>query len=105
MREIPEEIELMSMTDRSNEIANGARKTTDAIKSTIDEVVAQGGEKARHVFSQSKDRLNHALDAAGEGADKAQAFVTKQMHERPVTTVATALGAGVILGLLLSRRG
>ncbi len=95
----------MSMTDRNNEVANGARKTTDAIKATIDDVVASGGEKAHHVFSQSKDRLNHALDAAGEGADKAQAFVTKQMHERPVTTAATALGAGVLLGLLLSRRG
>lgn len=95
----------MSMTDRTTELGNGARKATDAIKATIDDVVAQGGEKARHAFSKSKDRLNHALDVAGEGADKAQAFVTRQMHEHPVTTAATALGAGVILGLLLSRRG
>ena len=95
----------MSMTDRSTELANGARKATDAIKATIDDVVAQGGEKARHAFSKSKDRLNHAIDAAGEGAEKAQAFITKQMHERPVATAATALGAGVLIGLLLSRRG
>lgn len=95
----------MSMSDRTSELSNGARKASDAIKATIDDVVSHGGEKARHAFSKSKDRLNHALDAAGEGADKAQAFVTKQMHERPVATAATALGAGVILGLLLSRRG
>lgn len=95
----------MSMTDRATELSNGARKTTDAIKATIDDVVAHGGEKAKHAFAKSKERLNYAIDAAGEGADKAQAFVTKQMHERPVTTAATALGAGVLIGLLLSRRG
>jgi|GEM_PF-1037435 len=95
----------MSMTDRSSEITNGARKATDSIKATIDDVVAQGGQKARHVFSVSKERLNHALDVAGEGADKAKSYITKQMHDRPITTTATAIGAGVILGLLLSRRG
>lgn len=94
----------MSMTDRTHDIANGARKATDALKATIDDVVTNGGEKARHVLSQSKDRIDYALDAAGEGAEKAQAYVTRQMHDRPVTTAATALGAGILIGLLLSRR-
>jgi len=94
----------MSMTDRTNDIANGARKATDSLKHTLDGAIQDGSEKARHVLSKSKDRIDYAIDAAGEGAEKAQAYVARQMHERPVTTAATALGAGILLGLLLSRR-
>lgn len=92
----------MSMSEQG--ITNGARKTTDALKGVIDDVVTKGSEYGSEALTRSKERLNHALDAAGEGADKASKFVTKQMHERPVATAATALGAGILLGLLMARR-
>lgn len=92
----------MSITEHG--IANGARKTGETLKGVIDDVVTHGGAKAKKAFSQSKDTFDHVIDAAGDGADKAKTYITRQMHERPVATAATALGAGVLLGLLLARR-
>ncbi|MDZ4690166.1 glycine zipper domain-containing protein [Terricaulis sp.] len=56
-----------------------------------------------------------AADAAGEayaaaeeaikdGLDEANRFLQRQLDERPLTVAATALGVGLVLGLLLSRK-
>ena len=56
-----------------------------------------------------------AADAAGEayaaaeeaikdGLDEANRFLQRQLEERPLTVAATALGLGLVIGLLLSRK-
>lgn len=92
----------MSMTDQS--LANGVRKTGEALKGVVDQVTGKGGESAHRMAELSKERIDQAFDVAAQGAEKTQTFVTRQMHDRPLTTTAAALGAGVLIGLLLSRR-
>lgn len=42
------------------------------------------------------------MHAAEEGVETAQHYVADQVRAKPVTAMATALGVGVLLGLLLS---
>ena len=42
------------------------------------------------------------MHAAKEGVETAQHYVADQVRAKPVTAMATALGVGVLLGLLLS---
>jgi ElaB/YqjD/DUF883 family membrane-anchored ribosome-binding protein len=41
-------------------------------------------------------------DTAGDSLDVAQRFVTEQVQERPLTATFTALGVGVLIGVLLA---
>lgn len=50
------------------------------------------------VQTQSKAYLNEA----GARVETAEHYVAEQVRAKPVTAMATALGAGVLLGLLLS---
>lgn len=45
---------------------------------------------------------SEAIEAAlQDGLDEASAYLKRQMQERPLTVLASALGAGLVLGLLL----
>ncbi len=63
----------------------------------------------------SDERSSDGAEAAGEayaaaeaaikdGLDEANRFLQRQLEERPLTVAATALGLGLVLGLLLSRK-
>ena len=43
-------------------------------------------------------------DTAGQSIDEAQRYLTDKVQERPLTATFTALGVGVLIGLLLGVR-
>ena len=95
----------MSNIDRSSDVLDvsetgqGGLNTSD-LKRRAQEALNQGVDTARYQAMQARDY-------AGQQFGQAQSYVTDRIIERPLASALTALGAGVVLGLLLSggRRG
>ena len=80
------------------------REQTTKVKDDLVELGRIGREA-------SKEKLTHAKDTAGtyleKGKQKAvvvEDSVVKYVREKPVKSLAMAIGAGALLGFLLSRR-
>lgn len=67
-----------------------------------------GGPRARAAAiaasarEQAEEAFDTAYEAAEDGFDQAHAFLKEQWEERPLAVTATALGVGVIIGMLLT---
>jgi ElaB/YqjD/DUF883 family membrane-anchored ribosome-binding protein len=53
---------------------------------------------------QAGETIDAAEAAIREGLDEAHRYLKREWSERPVTVVAAALGAGILIGLLLGGR-
>ena len=51
-----------------------------------------------------RERIEAARGAVEDGVDEAYVYLKQQWRERPLAVAGVALGAGVLLGLLLSGR-
>ncbi len=69
-------------------LKNAANELGDDLHS----VANQAGRKVRSLYNTASDELSHASEA-----------VTTEIRSNPVRATAVALGAGVLLGLLLRR--
>ena len=67
--------------------ANGLHATQDALKKGVED---------------SKAKINDAIDVAAEGVDQAHMYLKEQARERPIAVTAAAVGAGIVLGLILA---
>lgn len=74
--------------------AEAQRSFQDAAK-RFEKVVAEGLEQVR---AQSRSYA----DNAGQHLDEAQRYVVDRVKERPLIAAGAALGAGLLIGLLLS---
>ena len=64
------------------------------LKRRAQEALTQGLDTARYQASQARDY-------AEEQFGQVQEYVTQRVREKPVQSALVALGAGVVLGLLL----
>lgn len=71
-----------------SDIAN----TGEAVKSDLRVVAHDAGHKVREMLSTASDEISHISDK-----------VTKQINDKPVQSSLTALGLGVLLGILFRR--
>ena len=67
---------------------------TDDMKRRAQEALTQGLDTARYQALQARD-------FAEEQFGQAQQYVTQRITEKPVQSALMALGAGVVLGMLL----
>ena len=58
-------------------------------------------EFAEDVRERAEEAFERAQTAVEDGLDEAHRFLKRQWRERPVAVAASALGAGVIIGLLI----
>ena len=88
----------MSNIDSSSSTVD-VSETSD-LKRRAQEALNQGMDTARYQAMQARDY-------ASQQFGQAQTYVSDRIVERPLTVTLTALGAGVVLGLLLAggRRG
>ncbi len=77
-----------------------ARETKDAFNSRADQVRVQTSQAADYAAEQ----LEQARLLAAEQLETARAYLAESMKERPLTSTLAALGAGFVLGVLLSGR-
>lgn len=66
------------------------------------------GDEPQAGAATTETHADEALEAAQaalrDGLDEAHAYLKRHWNERPLTVVAAALGAGLVIGLLLGRR-
>jgi ElaB/YqjD/DUF883 family membrane-anchored ribosome-binding protein len=68
-------------------------KLADTLKSVVSDEAAARYEKVREAAREAQARASKAADAVGQ-----------EIAERPFAAVAAAFGAGLVLGMLFSRR-
>lgn len=91
-----------------------ASSTSSAIEDTRDaaaetersiQELARRAEKALHEGIETlRSQSRGYADTAAERFDTTQRYVVDRVHERPLTATLTALGVGVLVGLMLSGR-
>ncbi len=74
-----------------------AEKRLTALADKAEKTVQEGLETLR-----AQTRVY--ADTAGESIDEAQRYLTEKVIERPLAATFTALGVGVMIGLLLGGR-
>lgn len=64
--------------------------------------------RAAELAEEARERAEEAYEAAHaaveDGLDEAHRYLKRQWRERPVAVAATAVGVGVLIGLLLGSR-
>lgn len=65
-------------------------------------------KRAAELAEEARERAEEAYEAAHaaveDGLDDAHRYLKRQWRERPVAVAATAVGVGLLLGLLLGSR-
>lgn len=83
------------MGESSHQAGNGADQKTRSGQSP--EIIRKA---SRQLQDDARNLVTHASEAGGE----LQTFITSQVRERPVATLAAAAGVGYVLGGGLSSR-
>lgn len=73
--------------------------TVDNVRRRVRAAAAQVGAAARE---QAEDAFDSIVEAAEDSGEYAHRYLRRQWKDRPVTVAATALGVGLLLGLLVS---
>ncbi len=88
-----------------------AQANYDTLKRDIDHLrddLAQVTRTLREMGADESDgafrRIREAVGTASHGARRAAEGTVHQIEERPLVSVAGALGAGILIGALLNRR-
>jgi len=70
--------------------------------------MGKNSRRAAELAEDARERAEEALEAAHaaleDGLDEAHSYLKRQWRERPVAVAATAVGIGLVLGLLLGSR-
>jgi ElaB/YqjD/DUF883 family membrane-anchored ribosome-binding protein len=65
---------------------------------TLQNIVAGWGEEA-------KGAARRSVQTAEERAKQSVEKIAHEVEEKPITSLATAFGVGILIGLILNRRG
>ena len=90
-------------------------KLTNDLKEVLHTVGAQGKEKLienkkklesalKTLKGEAKEKFDEAYESFREHGKEAVEVSRKKIEEKPLTAVVTALGVGVVLGILIGRR-
>ncbi|MES2723519.1 MAG: hypothetical protein V4656_10240 [Pseudomonadota bacterium] len=84
-----------SVAEAATQLASQAERSFAEAAKRFEKVVAEGMEQVR---AQSRTYA----DNAGEHIDEAQRYVVERVREKPLMAAGTALGVGLLVGLLLA---
>ena len=74
------------------------------IKDDLAETAHDVAEAAASGISMAKRGVTDSIESAKKQGKRAAKSLAEQIEEKPWTSVAIAAGAGIVLGMLLSRR-
>lgn len=66
--------------------------------------MARAAELAEEARERAEEAYQAAHEAVEDGIDTAHRYMKRQWRERPLAVTASAVGVGLILGLLLGSR-
>jgi ElaB/YqjD/DUF883 family membrane-anchored ribosome-binding protein len=64
----------------------------------------RAAERAAELAEEAEETGEAIYGAVEDGLDEAHRYLKRQWDERPVAVAATALGIGLVLGLMLGSR-
>ncbi len=79
------------------------KKEFAALQGELSEIGKTVSQLARTATDEGRDRIRAAADQGREQARQTWSAFEKEVEERPMTSLAAALGIGFILGKLLDR--
>jgi ElaB/YqjD/DUF883 family membrane-anchored ribosome-binding protein len=93
-----------------------ASETIDQAAIKADKAILEAEKRLTELADRAERSVQEGLEAlraqtrvyadtAGQSIDEAQRYLTDKVQERPLTATFTALGVGVLIGLLLGVRG
>jgi ElaB/YqjD/DUF883 family membrane-anchored ribosome-binding protein len=88
---------MTTTNDKAADAANGA-------ESQLADVAKRAEAIVRDSVETLKAQTRAYADTAAQRLDTAQRVVVEHVREKPVQSTVTALGVGVVIGLLLARR-
>ena len=89
----------------SNTIDKAAAKADSTVKEveiSLREVIERLEKAVQDGLELFRAQTKTYASTAGEQIDVAQRYVVERVQERPMTATVAALGAGVLIGLLLA---
>ncbi|MCB9931008.1 MAG: DUF883 family protein [Alphaproteobacteria bacterium] len=84
-------------------LKDDVRKLTETLAGLAESESASVRNRARAAARQARAEADRLKDAAGEEFDEAVTRARSTIAEKPLVSLAAALGAGLIIGLLLRR--
>jgi ElaB/YqjD/DUF883 family membrane-anchored ribosome-binding protein len=96
-------------------LKNDVTKLANDLKDMLHSVGTQGKEKLaenkkrleaalKTLRGEAKEKFEEAYESLSEHGKEAVELSRKKIEEKPLTAVFTALGVGVLLGILIGRR-
>lgn len=82
----------------ADDLKNGA----EDLRAKVEERLHAAEDAVKKGVETSKEKLNDAIDRTAEGVDQAHMYLKEQARERPIALTAAAIGAGVLIGLILA---
>lgn len=82
--------------------ANGASNVKAEAQRSFQEAAKHFENVVHEGVEQIRAQTRAYADTASQQFDEAQRYMSERVRERPLTSAATALGVGVVIGLLLS---
>lgn len=64
----------------------------------------EAAELAEDALERAEEALHAAQEAVEDGLDDAHKYLKRQWRDRPLAVAGTALGVGLLLGVLLGSR-
>ncbi len=93
----------------ASRVAEQGQKALNDALANAERTITEAAKRAERALKEGVDSLRtHGkayADTASQQADEAQRYVMERVQERPLTATLAGLGVGVLLGLLLARRG
>lgn len=91
------------MTTNTDREFKELRKELDGLKSDMGDIAETLGKIARGSAEHGRERIKGAADYSRQQAREALGTVEKEVEERPLTSLAVALGIGFVLGRFIDR--
>lgn len=88
--------------DAKTSAANGAAALSAEAQTSFQEAAKQFEKVVQEGVEQIRAQVRAYADTASHQLEEGQRYVTERVKERPLAASATALGVGVIVGLLLA---
>ena len=104
-----------TLKSKAEEAEVSAEEALDRGQRAFKEAIAQAERRLIEVAKSMEKMLKESVETlrahakpyaenAGQHVDEAQRYVVERVQERPVTATLTALGVGLLLGLVLASR-
>jgi ElaB/YqjD/DUF883 family membrane-anchored ribosome-binding protein len=85
-----------------DETADRVDKSLDDAEKKINDLTERAQRTINEGLETLRVQARAYADTAGDSIDVAQKYVTEKVQERPLTATFTALGVGVLIGILLA---